>query len=144
MYLLDTDVVSELRRPERTDRNVAAWAARTPLILHFISSITLYELERGILLLERRDRTQGAVLRAWMDHQILPRFDGRVLPLDAAVAQRAAALHVPRPRPERDAFIAATALVRGMTVVTRNVDDYEPTGVEIINPWAFKSQPRSD
>lgn len=141
MYVLDTDVVSELRRPERADRNVAAWAARTPVVLHFISSITLYELERGILLIERKDRAQGAVLRVWMDRQVLPRFGGRVLPLDAAVAQRAAALHVPRPRPERDAFIAATALVHGMTVVTRNVKDYEPTGVEIINPWREQPQP---
>jgi predicted nucleic acid-binding protein len=141
MYVLDTDVVSELRRPERADRNVAAWAARTPVVLHFISSITLYELERGILLIERKDRAQGTVLRAWMGRQILTRFEGRVLPLDAAVAQRAAALHVPRPRPERDAFIAATALMHGMTVVTRNVKDYESTGVEIINPWREQPQP---
>jgi toxin FitB len=135
MYVLDTDVVSELRRPERVDPQVAAWAARTPLVLHFISSVTLYELELGILLMERRDRTQGAVLRAWMDRQVLPRFEGRILSIDTEVARRAAALHVPDPRPERDAFIAATALVHGMKVVTRNVQDYGPTGVELLNPW---------
>jgi len=135
MYVLDTDVVSELRRPERAHPQVAAWAARTPLVLHFISSVTLYELEVGILLMERRDRAQGAVLRAWMDRQVLPRFEGRILSIDTAVARRAAALHVPDPRPERDAFIAATALVHAMTVVTRNVEDYRPTGVEVLNPW---------
>jgi predicted nucleic acid-binding protein len=136
MYVLDTDVVSVLRRPERADPGVAAWAARTPLASHFIASITLYELELGIVSLERRDHRQGVILRAWMDAQILPRFEGRILPLDAAVAQRAAALHVPNRRPERDAFIAATALVHRMTVVTRNVEDYAPTGVDILNPWA--------
>jgi predicted nucleic acid-binding protein len=135
MYVLDTDVVSELRRPERADPKVAAWAERTPLLLHFITSVTLYELELGIVSLERKDRPQGAILRAWMDRQILPRFEGRILALDAAVAQRAAALHVPNRRPEHDAFIAATALVHRMTIVTRNVDDYAPTGVEILNPW---------
>ena len=135
MYVLDTDVVSELRRPERAHPQVAAWAARTPLVLHFISSVTVYELEVGILLMERRDRAQGAVLRAWMDRQVLPRFEGRILSIDTAVARRAAALHVPDPRPERDAFIAATALVHAMTVVTRNVEDYRPTGVEVLNPW---------
>jgi len=135
MYVLDTDVVSELRRPERADPRVAAWAVRTPLLLHFITSVTLYELELGIVSLERKDRPRGAILRAWMDRQILPRFEGRILALDAAVAQRAAALHVPNRRPEHDAFIAATALVHRMTIVTRNVDDYAPTGVEILNPW---------
>lgn len=135
MYVLDTDVVSELRRPERADPRVAAWAAQTPLALHFIASVTLYELELGIVLLERKDRPQGAILRAWMDRQVLPRFEGRILPLDTAVAQRAAALHVPNRRPERDAFIAATALVNHMTIVTRNAADYAPTGVEILNPW---------
>jgi predicted nucleic acid-binding protein len=135
MYVLDTDVVSELRRPERTDPQVAAWATRTPLVLHFLSSVTLYELEVGILLMERRDRAQGAVLREWMDRQVLPRFEGRILSIDTAVARRAAALHVPDPRPERDAFIAATALVHGMKVVTRNVQGYGPTGVDLLNPW---------
>jgi len=104
-------------------------------VLDFISSVTVYELEVGILLMERRDRAQGAVLRAWMDRQVLPRFEGRILSIDTDVARRAAALHVPDPRPERDAFIAATALVHGMTVVTRNAADYAPTGVQVLNPW---------
>src|SRR5688500_9390245 len=113
MYVLDTDVISYLRRPDKADPKVAAWAASTPVTLHFISSITLHELERGILSMERKDPKQDVVLRAWMDGQILTRFAERILPVDIAVAQRCAKLHVPDPKPERDAFIAATALVHG-------------------------------
>jgi len=135
MYILDTDIISALRRPEKSDPQVAAWAAQTPVLLHFVSSVSLYEIEIGILLRERKDPVQGAVLRAWMHGQLMPRFEGRILPVDAAVALRAAALHIPDPRPERDAFIAATALVHGMAVVTRKVADFESTGVETVNPW---------
>lgn len=138
MYLLDADVVSHLRRLEKAHPKVAAWAASTPVVLHFISSITLHELELGILLMERKDPAQGAILRAWMDGQILPRFAARILPVDTVVAQRCAKLHVPDPKPQRDAFIAATALVHGMAVVTRNVDDFKPTGVEVLNPWEWE------
>lgn len=138
MFVLDTDVVSHLRRPARADRNVVAWASSTPVTLHFISSITLHELERGILSMERKDPAQGAILRDWMDSQILIRFSGRILPVDVAVAQRCAKLHVPDPKPDRDAFIAATALVHGMSVVTRNVDDFKSTGVGVMNPWAWE------
>src|SRR6266480_8102457 len=91
MYVLDTDVVSELRTPERADPHVAAWAARTPLVLHFISSVTLYELEVGILLMERRDRAQGAVLRAWMDLRYCPASRGgscRSIPLSRGALRR--------------------------------------------------------
>jgi predicted nucleic acid-binding protein len=140
MYVLDTDVVSHLRRPEKARPNVVAWASNTPVMLHFISAITLLELERGILSMERKDAAQGAILRAWMVGQILARFSGRILPVDIAVAQRCAKLHVPDPKPERDALIAATALIHGMTVVTRNVDDFKPTGVEILNPWEWEPE----
>lgn len=138
MYVLDTDVVSHLRRPDKADPHVVAWAASTPVTLHYISCITLFELERGIVSMERKDTAQGAVLRAWMDRQILVRFSGRILPVDVAVAQRCAKLHVPDPAPERDAFIAATAMVHGMTVVTRNTEDFELTGAEVLNPWKFE------
>jgi predicted nucleic acid-binding protein len=140
MYVLDTDVVSHLRRPEKAHPNVVAWASNTPVTLHFISAITLLELERGILSMERKDAAQGAILRAWMDGQILVRFSGRILPVDISVAQRCAKLHVPDPRPERDALIAATALVHSMTVVTRNVEDFKLTGVEILNPWEWEPE----
>lgn len=138
MYVLDTNVVSHLRRPDKAHPNVVAWASGTPVTLHFMSSITLHELERGILSMEHKDVAQGAILRAWMNGQILTRFSGRILPVDIAVAQRCAKLHVPDPKPERDAFIAATALVHGMTVVTRNVDDFKLTGVEVLNPWEWQ------
>ncbi len=138
MYVLDTNVISHLRRPDKAHPNVVAWASSTPVTLHFISSITLHELERGILSMEHKDAAQGAVLRAWMNGQILTRFSGRILPVDIAVAQRCAKLHVPDPKSERDAFIAATALVHGMTVVTRNVDDFKLTGVEVLNPWEWE------
>ena len=140
MYVLDTDVVSHLRRLEKAHPNVVAWASNTPVTPHFISAITILELERGILSMERKDVAQGAILRAWMDGQILVRFSGRILPVDIDVAMRCAKLHVPDPKPERDAFIAATALVHGMTVVTRNVDDFKSTGVQILNPWEWEPE----
>ena len=135
MFLLDTNVVSNLRRPERADPQVRAWAASIPVAQTYLSAITVLEIEQGVLLIARRDARQGAQLRIWIDDEVLPRFDGRILPIDTAVAKRCAKLHVPDPRAERDALIAATALVHGMVVVTRNVADFEPTGVQIINPW---------
>jgi len=135
MFVLDTNVVSELRRPLKAAPQVLAWAAATPLAHFYLSSITLLELELGILLMERKDAAQGAVLRMWLDRQVMPRFEGRILAVDSAVALRCASLHVPDPRAERDALIAATALVHGMTVVTRNVADFVATGVKLLNPW---------
>lgn len=75
------------------------------------------------------------MLRAWLDERVLPAFAGRVLPIDTAIAQRCAKLHIPDPRSDRDALIGATALVHGLTVVTRNLADFKPTGVELFNPW---------
>ncbi len=137
MFVLDTNVVSELRKAKagKADKNVTAWAAGVPPGALFLSAITILELEIGALLVEQRDPAQGAVLRAWLDGHVLPAFAGRVLAVDTAVAQRCAKLHVPDPRAERDALIAATALVHGMTVVTRNTADFEPTGVPILDPW---------
>jgi toxin FitB len=137
MFVLDTNVVSELRkvRTGKADANVAAWAATVDAAALFVSAITIMELETGVLRIEQRDVTQGAMLRAWLDQHVLPEFTGRVLSVDTAVAQRCARLHVPDPRSERDALIAATALVHGMTVVTRNVADFTATGVPILNPW---------
>ena len=137
MYLLDTNVVSELRkiRLGKADSHVADWADSIDAADLYLSAISIQELEIGVLLAERRDPTQGSVFRAWLDGHVLPAFTGRILAVDTAVAQRSARLHVPDPRPVRDALIAATALVHGMTVVTRNVADFEPTGVSILNPW---------
>ena len=137
MFVLDTNVVSELRKVRlgKADANVATWTESVDAADLFVSAITILELELGVLSIERKDATQGAMLRAWLEQHVLPEFSGRTLPVDTAVAQRCARLHVPDKRGERDALIAATALVHGMTVVTRNVADFEPTGVKILNPW---------
>lgn len=135
MFLLDTNVISELRRPDKADRNVVAWANAIPAANFFISAVSILEIELGARLIERKDVKQGAVLRAWIDDHILARFEDRILPIDTAVAQRCAQLRVPNPRGERDALIAATALVLGLTIATRNVGDFEPTGVPLLNPW---------
>ncbi len=137
MYLLDTNVVSELRKAKagKADGNVTSWAVSVPAGALFLSVISILELERGVLLVERRDSTQGSVLRDWLDHHVLPAFHGRILPVDTVVARCWAALHVPDPRAERDAIIAATALVHEMTVVTRNVVDFRAIAVPLLNPW---------
>ena len=138
MYLLDTNVVSELRkiRSGKADVHVARWADSIDADDLYLSVITIHELELGALLIERRDPSQGAVFRSWIDGHVLTAFNGRILPVDIAVAQRGARLHEPDPRPVRDGLIAATALVHGMTVVTRNIADFEPTGAKVLNPWA--------
>lgn len=137
MYLLDTNVVSELRKAKsgRADASVIAWAAPLPLTQLFVSVVTIHELEIGVIRAERRDALQGRLLRAWLDQRVVAGFGSRIVPVDTAVVRRSARLHVPDPRPFRDALIAATALVHGMTVVTRNIADFEPTGVSVVNPW---------
>lgn len=144
MQLLDTNVVSELRKAgtRRIDAKVARWAVAADAGAFFVSVITLMELETGVRLVERRDARQGELLRRWLDDKVRPGFAGRVLPVDEAVALRCAALHVPDPRPERDALIAATALVHGMTLVTRNIADFEPMGVPLFNPWLVDAPKR--
>ena len=137
-FLLETNVITELRRSDKANRDVAGWAAKVPVASFFISAISILEIELGTLLIARRDVAQGAMLRQWIDQQILPGFEGRILAVDTVVAQRYARLHVPDPRAERDALIAATAVVHGLTVVTRNAADFEPIGVAVLNPW----QPR--
>ena len=138
MYLLDTDVTSELRKAPkgRADPRVVAWARSVSTTHLYLSVITVQEIEIGILRMERRDPAQGMELREWFDEKLLPTFRERILPIDQEIARRSATLHVPDPRPVRDAFIAATALVRGFTVVTRNVKHFDPMGVARIDPWA--------
>lgn len=140
MFLLDTNVVSELRKVRlgRADKNVAQWADSVDAVDLYLSVISIQELELGILLVERRDPVQGAIFRAWLENHVLPAFAGRILSVDTAVAQRCAALHVPDPGPAMDSLIAATALVHGMILVTRNVADFQSTGVTIFDPWAVR------
>jgi predicted nucleic acid-binding protein len=143
MYLLDTNVVSELRKSKGAkrsaiDRNVRSWAASVEVKGLYLSSIAILEIETGILLVERRDPAQGALLRQWLETHVLTAFANRILPVDIAVARQCARLHVPDPMEHRDSLIAATAIVHGMTVVTRNVSDFKPTGVHVLNPWLPK------
>lgn len=142
MYLLDTNVISELRKvgDGTANTNVVAWVSGADAGEMFISALTLMELEIGILRVERRDAAQGARLRVWFDTQVCPEFEDRTLSIDGAIARRCARLHVPDPKSERDALIAATALEHGLTVVTRNMTDFAATGVSLINPWREKSR----
>jgi predicted nucleic acid-binding protein len=138
MFLLDTNVISELRKISlgRADLGVAEWASHIDPGDSYISVITVHELEVGILRVERRDARQGAALRVWLEDHVLTTFAGRILPVNTTVAMRAAQLQVPNPHPVQDGLIAATALVHGMTVVTRNTADFASTGVKVLNPWS--------
>lgn len=137
MFLLDTNVVSELRKvgSNKINQAVEAWAQVTPGTQTFISTITVFELERGVLLMERRDQQQGRILRQWLNDSVLTHYKDRIIPISTSIAQRCAALHVPNPMPDYDAMIAATALEHGLTVVTQNTKDFERTGVKLLNPW---------
>lgn len=137
MYLLDTNVVSELRKAKsnKANKGVVTWANSVCASDLFLSVISVLELEAGVLRIERKDATQGAMLRSWLNDHVLPTFSTRIIAMDTPIAQRCAKLHIPDPRSDRDAIIAATALVHSFTVVTRNVSDFKATGVVIINPW---------
>ena len=136
-YLLDTNVLSELRKvgDGKADANVTKWVGAQDSNDLFTSAITILEIEHGILTIQRRDAAQGSRSRGWMDSRVRPEFAERVLPIDDAIATRCAHLHIPDRRNEADALIAATALVHGLTVVTRNVQDFDDTGVIIVDPW---------
>jgi toxin FitB len=137
MYLLDTNIISELRprRNRESDPRVIAWARSVAPSSLYLSVVCILELEMGILQKQRSDATQASVLRSWLEDYVLRSFSGRILPVDVAAARRCAALHVPNPCSYRDSLIAATALVHSMTVVTRNISDFESTGVAVLNPW---------
>jgi len=138
MYVLDTNVVSELRKLRRASPSVLRWAETVQSSGLFLSAMTLFEIELGILKITRSDAKQAAIYRAWLDDNVLPTFSGKILPMDERVAVLFAHLMTPKTRPYRDAVIAATAQHYGYTVVTRNVRDFADLPVKIINPWDFK------
>jgi len=137
MYLLDTNVISELRKLSRgkADPVFAQWFDTIALDLLYASVITLFEIENGILLLARRDPLQAKILRDWSD-KVKASLHGRILSIDEAVAMHCAATFIPNPRPWRDAFIGSTAAVHHFTLVTRNVRDFQGLDINIVNPWA--------
>lgn len=138
MFLLDTDIISELRKAktQKANSGVAEWAAALPPALMFMSVVSLHELELGVLLAERRDPEQGQLLRSWIDTSVAPAFRDRILPVTVGVARQAAALNVLDPAPFRDALIAATALHHDMTLATKNPGSFERfAGLQVLNPW---------
>lgn len=134
MFLLDTNVVSAIRVPSKADPNVLAWMQDHDAGQHLLSVVTIFELEVGALRVGRRDPAQGAIYRTWIN-RLLVEFEGRILDYSLSAARQCAALHVPDPKPERDAMIGATALVHDLTLVTRNVTDFASMGVRLLNPW---------
>jgi len=137
MYVLDTNILSELRprRNRESDPRVIAWARSVSPSSLYLSVICIFELQMGILQKQRTDQAQASVLRSWLTDYVMRSFSDRILPVDTAVALRCAALHVPDPFSYRDSLIAATALVHSMTVVTRNVSHFARSGVKVLNPW---------
>jgi len=139
MYLLDTPVISELRKAKtgRCDPGVVRWAAGVARQNLYMSAISLLELENSVARAERKDRTQGASLRTWLDEQVMKAFDGRILPVDAGVVKKRAALSQTESKNERDALITATAQVHGLVLVTRNASAFKSPRLKLFNPWGY-------
>lgn len=134
-YLLDTNVLSDARRQAHPGLN--AWLSAQPRADLAISVVSLLEIERGVLLLERRDPAAGVHLRSWLTTDVPAAFAGAILHVDERVARQSARLHVPDPMPEMDALIAATAMVHDLTLVTRNTRDFQRAGVALLDPWTL-------
>lgn len=135
MYVVDTNVLSDLRRPERAEPALVAWSKQTQADSLFVSVVSIWEIEQGILAVQKRDPAAAKILRSWLEDKLIPQYKDRFLSVDMATARACAALHVPKTQSYRDSLIAATALALGYTVVTRNVSDFAPMGVPYINPW---------
>ena len=136
MHLIDTVVLSELRKPQR-DAGLASWVERQRTTDLFVSVITIGEIERGIAQQRARDQNFAAALAAWLD-RVLALYGERILPFDLQVARRWGQLSATLGNDSADLMISATALEHGLTVVTRNVSDFEPTGVATLNPFVLR------
>lgn len=134
-YLLDTNVISETRKLHRAHPSIRRWERSVDARDMYLSVVTIFETEMGILQLEGKDKRQAQILRSWLHTRILPAFADRILPMDASLALVGARFHIPGRCSLRVSFIAATALFHGMTLVTRHVADFVPTGVPVLNPW---------
>jgi toxin FitB len=137
MILLDTNVVSELCKAKtgKANSQVLAWAKSYDVSDFYLSAISVFELELDVALMERKDANQGLLLRHWLDKNVMPSFENRILNIDVAIAKRCASLYIPDPRADRDALIAATALVHSLTLATRNTSDFRNMGLRLVNPW---------
>lgn len=146
MYLLDTPVIAELRKAKsgKADEHVTTWASGIASQNMFMSALSLLELESGVAQAERKDRAFGASLRLWLDDQVMKAFEGRILAVDTAVVRKRAGLHAHDPRTDRDALLAATALVHGLTLVTRNVAAFRSARVKVFNPWGYTPEVEED
>jgi len=137
VFLIDTNVLSEIRKfaSGKADSNVVAWAQSVDSSELFLSSISIMELEAGILLAARKDKNKAAILKHWLHEYVIPEFGERILPFGLMESLCCASLHVPDRRSERDAMICATAIVHKMCIVTRNIADFPPGRVTLLNPW---------
>lgn len=141
MFLLDSNVISEMRSKTRCDARVRAWEHGTPLVFCWISVIVLLEIRKGVELMRKRDTVFAKTLETWLEERVIPAFDGRILPVTRAVADRTGRIAALRTRGLADCVIAATALEHGLTLVTRNVADFEDLeGLELVNPWVFSQE----
>jgi predicted nucleic acid-binding protein len=133
-YVLDTNVVSALR-VIGANPAVHAWARSVPASDLYITAFTVAQIERGVTKKEKKDPSQGAVLRQWLERQVLPSLAGRVLPFDVDAAHVLARFDVPERAPLDDALIGAVAAANGMVMVTRNTKHFSPLGIQVLNPW---------
>lgn len=134
-FLVDTNVISELRKGARANAKVQGWFRSVDDAELYLSVLVIGELRHGVERLRRRDPPAAANLDRWL-HELIERHTDRMLPVDAAVADRWGRLNVPDPIPAVDGLLASTALVHSLTLVTRNVRDVRRTGVRHLDPFA--------